>query len=511
MKQHYEQEKKRRAHAEQMIREMSHESNGRAFNDIVHGPNTRLPPIIWKIVDTPIFQRLRYVAQLGTMPFVFPNATHSRFEHSLGVAFLAGEWCKIFRRNQPELNITELDIHLVQIAGLLHDLGHGPFSHAFENGFVSTLDETQYNTDWCHEDASEALMKTLLLSLNNDGSTNFTKDHIEKIRCMIRGEVPTDEKKRGRTFLYQIVSNRTNSIDVDKFDYLRRDSMSITPSYLLFSMERLMSHSRVIDGEICFRKGQEENIYMMFISRFNLHKQIYTHRAVVAVDLMIGDIFKLADPVFGISDIFKRDREVDYERYRKLDDTILREIERHEDPRLEEAHKLLIRLRKRKLYKWVAWFPVESRSASVKQAELEKFLHEDKGLSMTDFVIHRQKFNFALKDKNPMANCLYYKDDKPNCKFEIPPESVSELMIKKSEYNYLSVFVKRQQLFDNVTRYLEEYGDRYQLMGAKYSPKITDRALTVQQGESKSPLNLGRFDEEAHDKGVTQLLDFDSK
>ncbi|XP_042073876.1 deoxynucleoside triphosphate triphosphohydrolase SAMHD1-like isoform X2 [Haplochromis burtoni] len=107
----------------------------KVFNDPIHG-HIELHPLLVKIIDTPQFHRLRNIKQLGGVYFVYPGASHNRFEHSIGVAYLAGELAKALKVKQPELHISERDVLCVQIAGLCHDLGHGPFSHFFDGMFM---------------------------------------------------------------------------------------------------------------------------------------------------------------------------------------------------------------------------------------------------------------------------------------------------------------------------------------------------------------------------------------
>jgi HD-GYP domain-containing protein (c-di-GMP phosphodiesterase class II) len=101
------------------------------FNDPIHG-NITMSGLCLRIIDTKEFQRLRNLKQLGTCDYVFPGATHSRFSHSIGVAYYAELLLKNLKENQPYLNITPADILCVKVAGLCHDLGHGAFSHVFE-------------------------------------------------------------------------------------------------------------------------------------------------------------------------------------------------------------------------------------------------------------------------------------------------------------------------------------------------------------------------------------------
>ena len=110
----------------------------KTFSDPIHG-TFELHPLCCKFIDTPQFQRLRDIKQLGGTSFVYQTACHSRFEHSLGVAWLASEWGTHLQTVQPELGITPAQVLCLQLAGLCHDLGHGPFSHMFDEHFIKPL------------------------------------------------------------------------------------------------------------------------------------------------------------------------------------------------------------------------------------------------------------------------------------------------------------------------------------------------------------------------------------
>jgi HD superfamily phosphohydrolase len=132
----------------------------KVFNDPIHG-HVSLESVEVQIIDSPQFQRLRELKQLGVTYYVYPGATHNRFEHSIGVCHLAGFWISSLSKNQPELGISSSDMKCVRLAGLCHDLGHGPFSHLFDGLFIP---ECKGNHDWSHEEASQSMVIHLIYS-----------------------------------------------------------------------------------------------------------------------------------------------------------------------------------------------------------------------------------------------------------------------------------------------------------------------------------------------------------
>ncbi|MES1914140.1 MAG: hypothetical protein MHM6MM_006260 [Cercozoa sp. M6MM] len=209
------------------------------FRDPVHG-QIELPEACVRVIDTPEFQRLRQLRQLGIASFVFPGATHTRFEHSLGVAHLARRLCRLLRDKQgSQLKITESDELCVVLAGLCHDIGHGPFSHLFDNvvvpHFKTLLSNSNNNSlhknngsvvvsAFRHEDASADIVRRVFRRIGMDQFGLTPTDELFVLE-MIRGTPPAERRGRPpmKHYLYDIINNSDSGLDVDKLDYFQRD------------------------------------------------------------------------------------------------------------------------------------------------------------------------------------------------------------------------------------------------------------------------------------------------
>jgi HD superfamily phosphohydrolase len=134
------------------------EDSPKIFNDPIHG-HIEISSLCVKIIDTPQFQRLRDISQLGGVYYVFSGASSKRFEHCIGVSHLAKTFAKKLSSEQPSLNITPSDILCVEIAGLCHDLGHGPFSHLYDGKFLKRMNSGSH---FVHEHASIAILDDLI-------------------------------------------------------------------------------------------------------------------------------------------------------------------------------------------------------------------------------------------------------------------------------------------------------------------------------------------------------------
>ena len=252
--------------------------------DIIHG-FIEVDDLTLSIIDTPEFQRLRQIKQLGAIHYVFPSANHTRFEHSLGVYYLAGELINNLKRNQKELEITDKEIQLIKIAGLVHDLGHGPFSHLFD-----IVIKEYCNSEYIiHERRSILILKYIVDKYN----IKLSVEDIDLIGNLIYPEdVDFKNIQNDRHFLYEIISNNRNGIDVDKFDYLKRDTFYLGLSFSL-DCSRIIKSVRVIDGKLCYLDKSYYHILEMFEIRNKLHKQIYKHKTVIGIELSIIDNLKI--------------------------------------------------------------------------------------------------------------------------------------------------------------------------------------------------------------------------
>ncbi|XP_062314438.1 deoxynucleoside triphosphate triphosphohydrolase SAMHD1-like isoform X2 [Osmerus eperlanus] len=350
---------------------------GKVFNDPIHGL-VPMHPLLVRIIDTPQFQRLRYIKQLGGACYVYPGATHNRFEHSIGVSHLAGRLVRELKERQPELQISCRDFLCVQIAGLCHDLGHGPFSHLFDGMFIPKVSTGR---KWKHEDASVAMFDHLVdkneLKMEQHGlvlpeDLDFIKEQIAGPIDKTPGKWAYKGRPEKKSFLYEIIANKRNGVDVDKWDYFARDSYYLGLQSN-FDHDRFINFARVcevdeeVDGnvvkmsQICTRDKEVDNLYEMFHTRFCLHRRACQHRVVEVIQLMIADALVKANEHIKIEgsggEMFRMSDTIDdMEAYTKLTDHVFEQIlysPPDSPPELTEARKILENITCRRHYKYI--------------------------------------------------------------------------------------------------------------------------------------------------------------
>lgn len=308
------------------------------IRDIIHD-SIELTPIAQIIIDTPIFQRLRNLHQLGVCYLIFPNANNNRFEHSIGTYHLAGIMIDKLIKNSKyseinkglieikfireylfkhleledcdesiyfleQINTVLLDdylIELIKIAGLIHDIGHGPFSHLFDE-WINSKEELKHSIMADHESRSILLFKQIITNrkINLDCNEYYLQDFIDINAFEFISELVNPNYNTHKNFIFQIISNSLNGLDVDKLDYLYRDSFYLG-SGSPYDLSKIISHIQVIDKNICFPEKISYDIYKIFRSRYDLHKQYYTNKTTICIEYMIRDILENLDPILQIS------------------------------------------------------------------------------------------------------------------------------------------------------------------------------------------------------------------
>ncbi|KAF7331095.1 HD-domain/PDEase-like protein [Mycena venus] len=383
-----------------------------------------ISPLMSSIIDTKEFQRLRYIKQLG-------------------VGHLARSMAEHLREKQPELDITARDVDCVQIAGLCHDLGHGPWSHVWDGLFMPAVAPKK---NWKHEQGSKMMFRSLLANNN----INLPGKDEEFILALIDGE-PSQCSPDEKACLFDIVANKRNGLDVDKFDYIARDSYMIgEPSTL--SLARLIKSARVIDNEICYDIKDLNQLHEICYTRFKLHKMIYHHKTAKAIEYMIVDALILAEPHMKITD------QVDIpKKFLYLTDDLMPRIESSEEPELEGAREIFDRVRTRDLYRFVDQRVIELERSKTFRIHITplRIVEEarrlaDPHLDLTELtpdsvIVDHTTLHYGMKDKNPLDFVKFYSKRNPDTCAHAQKGDYSMLMPPIFAEVYLTIFSKHPQ------------------------------------------------------------------
>uniref|UniRef100_A0A673UJM0 Deoxynucleoside triphosphate triphosphohydrolase SAMHD1 n=1 Tax=Suricata suricatta TaxID=37032 RepID=A0A673UJM0_SURSU len=383
----------------QQLREV-HVHAMKVINDPIHG-HIELHPLLIRIIDTPQFQRLRYIKQLGSSYYIFPGASHNRFEHSLGVGYLAGCLVRALREKQPELQISERDVLCVQIAGLCHDLGHGPFSHMFDGRFIPLA---RPDVEWTHEQGSVKMFEHLV----NSNGVKAVMEHY--------GLVPEEDI----SFIKEQITGPLESPIKD-------------------------------DLEV-------GNLYDMFHTRTSLHRRAYQHKVGNIIDTMITDAFLKADPYIEIIGSEGKKYHIstaidDMEAFTKLTDNIFLEILYSSDPKLDAAREILKKIECRNLYKFVG--ETKPKGTTKIRKEEYKSLSEDLAnakpknvvieseLKAEDFIVDVISMDYGMEDQNPIDHVRFYCKSDLSKAVMITKDQVSELLPERFAEQLIRVYCKK--------------------------------------------------------------------
>lgn len=234
------------------------------MNDPVYGFITVPYPIVFDIIEHPFFQRLRRIKQLGLTHLVYPGALHTRFHHTLGAMHLTGLAVEELRAKGYE--ITEEEAEGVTLAILMHDIGHGPFSHALEHSIVSGV---------THEDLSALFMERLN----------------EEFKGKLDTAIAIFNDKYQKRFLHQLVSSQ---LDMDRLDYLRRDSFFTGVSEGIVGSDRIIKMLHVVNDELAVESKGIYSIEKFIVARRIMYWQVYLHKTVLSAEHLLIHILKRA-------------------------------------------------------------------------------------------------------------------------------------------------------------------------------------------------------------------------
>lgn len=243
-------------------------SNGKIINDPVFGFIKIPGGVLMDIVDHPLMQRLRHIKQLGLASIVYPGAQHTRFQHSLGAYWLMNE--AVMTLAQKGIFIFDSEAEAIKAAILMHDIGHGPYSHVLEHTLLNGVS---------HEDVSLMMMEQI--NRENGGCLNLALN-------IFRNQYP-------KRFLHQLISSQ---LDMDRLDYLRRDSFFTGVSEGNIGSARIIKMLNVVDDKLVVDSKGIYSIENYLISRRLMYWQVYLHKTTVATEKMLVNLLLRAKWLF---------------------------------------------------------------------------------------------------------------------------------------------------------------------------------------------------------------------
>lgn len=309
-------------------------NKSKLINDPLHGFVTLPSALVYDVVQHPYFQRLRRIRQLGMSEWVYPGATHTRFHHALGAMNLMVKALDTLRGKGVEITDEEKEAAILGI--LMHDIGHGPYSHTLEYTLAQGVN---------HEDISIMLMERM--NTEFDGALSLAID-------IFRGEY------HKKPFLHQLISGE---LDMDRLDYLMRDSFYTGVSEGIVGVDRLIHMLNVKDGDLVVEEKGIYSVEKFLVARRLMYWQVYLHKTVIAADALLVSILQRAREMaktgstlgsyhplmhFLFKDVNPDDfNEEDLDLFVLLDDidimSAIKEWQFHEDPILSEMSKRLLR------------------------------------------------------------------------------------------------------------------------------------------------------------------------
>ncbi len=311
------------------------------IRDPVHG-YIRITEVERDLIDSAFLQRLRRIHQLAGSYLVYPGAVHTRFEHVIGAMHVAGG---IAESLSPDSGMDRTQVQEVRLAALLHDVGHGPFSHMYEE----VLTEKSGTT---HEDITQRIV--LQTSIRD-----ILEKHGFSARKMSSFAVGRQSSKP--SFMNEIIAG---GLSADIMDYLLRDSYFTGVEYGKVDVQRVSDSLQAVDGHLALDDAALYAFEALLLARYQMFKAVYFHRTVRAAELMLVHSMKLADDALGLTDISDLNLYLDL-----TDEVVLHNLAALEpaNRELKEAKLLAVGFLNRRLVKCVFERLVQRRDRVVEQ------------------------------------------------------------------------------------------------------------------------------------------------
>ena len=365
------------------------------INDPIYGFVAIPDELHFDIIEHPMFQRLRRIKQVSMTNMVYPGANHTRFAHSLGAMHLMRRAIQLLRGKGYE--ITDEELEAASLAILLHDSGHGPFSHTLENSIVNGIS---------HEDLSLMLMR------------KFNEIHGGSLDLAI--QIFTGSYEKG--FLNKLISSQ---LDVDRIDYLKRDSFFTGVAEGNVNAERLLDMMEVVDNGLAIEAKGIYSVESFLVARRIMYWQVYMHKTVLSAEYMLREVLKRARlisrerplPASPALSFFLRhqdgfgeqdDKETMLEQFGRLDDfDVMTAVKCWCDDKDFVLSELCRRLINRHLFR------IEIAQEPFGNEYKDEILHriaEHYGISLYDasfMLLQGVSSNHAYHPKKPAINILY--------------------------------------------------------------------------------------------------------
>lgn len=279
---------------------------GKIIRDSLHG-DIFIPNKFIDIIDTPEFQRLRRIKQLALANLIFPGAEHTRFSHSIGTYHIMTKLISHFKEilqslSSDEIKISTRDTDLALVAALIHDIGHGPFSHTFED--ISNINKEYFK----HEDWTIEIIRNKESNINKVLTKNFDSNFPDDVATLICKQRNVEEngislKDMKKIDLNFILSTLISSqLDADRIDYLLRDSLNTGVKYGTIDISKIISSMTITTNEniycICILEKYLSDIEQYLIGRYQMYKEVYYNKFKCEIELLIKKIFYRAKELY---------------------------------------------------------------------------------------------------------------------------------------------------------------------------------------------------------------------